>query len=259
MGIADIAHRCVIARSVALAEYPPVSVRSGQGWFAVRSGAKSNELNVVVSEASFVPSAHLVDDLTRWFGELPVSWLTEQPEAALTSVLSGATWTPERTGRWCGRPLVPIQTSFGDLEITTVRADSGLDDWLDVASACGWFDDSADRDVRRELMVAMVVDPRRGAWLASLENRPVGMATGWCAGGAVELVDVAVRVDFRRRGAGTELIARVMAWGAARGAREVVAAPSPDGWRLLRSLGFDNVGVVPDTCFYLSARGVMRS
>ena len=34
------------------------------------------------------------------------------------------------------------------------------------------------------------------------------------------------------------------------GADTVVAQPSPDGWRLLSSLGFVNVQVVPEVCFY---------
>jgi len=251
MDIAGTAHRCVIARAVALAEYAPVSVRSGQGWLAVRSGARSNDLNVVVSRAGFLPPAALMEQLARWFAGVPASWLTEGPDDGLTGVLSGADWTPERAGRWCGRPIVPIRALLDGVEITKLGADRGLDAWLDVASSCGWFEDLADRDVRRELMSAMIADRRRGAWLASFEDRPVGMATGWCDEGAVELVDVAVRAESRRRGVGTALVARVVTWGAERGAREVVAAPSPDGWRLMRCLGFDNVGVVPDTCFYL--------
>jgi hypothetical protein len=38
---------------------------------------------------------------------------------------------------------------------------------------------------------------------------------------------------------------------AAKIATIIVSAPSPDGWLLQRSLGFSNVPVVADTCFYL--------
>lgn len=252
MDIARAAHHCAIARAVGFAGYAPVSVQSGRGWLAARSGADSNDLNVVVSEAGFLPSATLVGELSRWFAGVPASWLVEWADESLTGVLCGAGWTPERTGRWCGRPLWPIRPSIGGVEIAMLGADSGVDGWLDVAASCGWFGGHPDRGTRAELMSAMITDHRRGAWLASLQGHPVGMATGWCDGGAVELVDVAVREENRRRSVGTALVGRVVAWGAGRGAEEVVAAPSPDGWRLMRSLGFNNVGVVPDTCFYLS-------
>jgi GNAT superfamily N-acetyltransferase len=61
---------------------------------------------------------------------------------------------------------------------------------------------------------------------------------------------VAVRDSARREAVGTALVSALLAWGAKHGALEVVAAPSPDGWRLFNTLGFENVPVTPDTCFY---------
>lgn len=251
MDIARTAHRCSVDRATALADLAPVSVRSGQGWLAIRSGAASNDLNVVLSEVGFLPQSRLVEELAGWFGGVPASWLTTEPAESLTRALTHAGWMPERTGRWCGRAVGPTRPALDAVEVNALASQGDLDDWLGIAASCGWYETLADHDVRRDLMRAMMGDRRHAALVARLDGQPVGMVAGWCDGVAVEVVGVAVRAEARRRGVGAALVSQVMTWGAGRGAREVVAAPSPDGWRLLGSLGFEDVAVVPDTCFYL--------
>jgi hypothetical protein len=49
--IARSGHGCVVDRAAALADLPPLSVRTGDGWVAVRCGSASNDLNFVASHA----------------------------------------------------------------------------------------------------------------------------------------------------------------------------------------------------------------
>lgn len=253
MDIARTGHGCAVGRATALAELAPAAVRSGPGWLAVRSGAASNDLNLVVSEPGFVPDPQLLDRLLDWFEPLPASWLVREPDDSLTHTLVVAGWMSERTGRWCGRTFSSLPCLPSVTESVTVQAvtdDDGLDAWLDIAAACEWVETAEDRRLRGELLRAAARDRRWAAWVARLEGRPVGMARGWSNGPHIELVDVAVRHEARRHGLGTALVSSALAWGAARGASEVVAAPSPDGWLLFEALGFHNVPVDRDVCFY---------
>lgn len=251
MDIALAGQRCAVERSLALADHEAVEVRFGPGWLGVRSGAASNDLNVVVSDPGFRPWPDLLDGLRAWFNDVSASWLVREPDVALTRVLSDHGWRAERTGRWCGRVATGDVGHDSLAEIVVVTDASELTGWLEVASGCGWCEDIIDRRVRGALLRGFVEDPRHTAWVARLAGRPVGMATGWCAGEIVEVVDVAVREEARRQGIGRGLVADVLRWGEARGAVDVVAAPSPNGWRLFEALGFANVPVVPDVCFYL--------
>jgi GNAT superfamily N-acetyltransferase len=253
MDYARSGHRCAIERVLALAGLPGVSTRSGPYGLAVRSGTGSNDLNAVVGTRGFIPDSLLLTELQTWWSGAPASYVVEDPDEALTRALVDAGWIPERTGRWCGRPLDGTgleEREVAAVALEAVADDPGLEQWLDVAADCGWIDDLDGRAVRRDLLRGAADDPRQALWVASLGGRPVGMARGWRSGHVVEVVDVAVRRAARRRGVGTALVSGVLVWGARHGAREVVAAPSPDGWRLFRALGFENVPVVPDVVFY---------
>lgn len=257
MSYALAGQRCTMERVCALAGLPGVSTRSGPFGLAVRSGASSNDLNAVVSLRKFVPDRALLKELRGWWNGAPASWLVAEPDEALTRALVEADWTPDRTARWCGRPLGtdPSMPGAEPPRLGVVEVVSGadqLEQWLDVASDCGWLADPDDRARRRDLLRGAADDPRQATWLARVNGRPVGMARGWCKGPHVEVVDLAVRDTARRHGVGTALVSRVLTWGVAHGAKEVVAAPSPDGWRLFHALGFENVPAIPDTCFYLT-------
>lgn len=244
-------HRLAISRVLALADLPSAAARSGDGWTAVRTGAASNDLNAVISEPGLVPPVALLGELRDWWDGVPASWLVESPSSRLTQALVVAGWSPERTGRWCGQSSGWFAHAPGEVSVDIVSG-SGVDEWLDIADGCGWFEDERDRDVRRSLLQAASGDDRQRLWLARLDDRPVGMARGGRGDGVTEVVDVAVVESARRQGVGTALVAAVILWGGDTG---VIAAPSPDGWRLFESLGFDNVPVVPDVCFYWSGVG----
>lgn len=255
MGYARAGHRCAMERVFALAGLPTVATRTGPHGLAVRSGASSNDLNAVVSKRGFVPDRAALEELRSWWNGAPASWLVDEPDEALTRALVNAGWIPDRTGRWCGRrlghsPSLPDESVPRAVALEAIAGDDDLEQWLDVASDCGWIENLEDRVVRRDALRAAANDPRQATWLARLNDRPAGMARGWRSGPNVEVVDVAVRDSARRHGVGTALVSGVLVWGGKHGAREVVAAPSPDGWRLFDALGFENVPVIHDACFY---------
>lgn len=257
-GIAEAAQRATTARLEAYARAPGVDVQRGPGWFAVRTGVDSNDLNGVVSEPGAGVSAPLVGALCAWFAAsaVPACWEVTRPDPELTSVLVAAGARPERTGVWSGRPLGPDRPPpEPGVEVRRVRDDADLDAWLDVALDGGWCTSPQDRRARRQLYAAVGLD-HRGLrhWLALDRGRPVGFATSFLDGAVVDLVSLGVAAGDRRRGVGRALVAARLADAAAEGARFVVSAPSDDGWQLQRTLGFRTEPVVPDTCFYLPSR-----
>lgn len=239
--IAVDGHRLARARLRSVANLHSAKTRAGNGWFAVRSGVFSNDLNGVVADPGFMPDVELLVSLQEWFGAVPASWLAATPSSRGSGLLLDAGWTAERTGRWAGRKAWRPEPS-GDVRRVTGRSD--LEAWLAVAEECGWFEGSWQRRERRTLAAGLAW-PR---WVAWRDGRPVGMATGFHADGLLEIVDVAVISSARRQGVGTALVAGVVAGSSA--SDRVIAAPSHDGWQLFRSLGFTNVPVIPDVCFY---------
>ena len=180
MDYARAGQRCAVERVLALADLPAVSTCVGPNAIAVRSGAGSNDLNAVVSTPGFVPDRAVLEKLRGWWNGVPASWLVEEPDEALTQVLLNAGWLPERTGRWCARPLgqgshLPNASGSDGVALEPVTADDDLEHWLDVASDCGWIEDPEDRGVRRELLRPAATDPRQAMWLARLDDRPEGM------------------------------------------------------------------------------------
>ena len=242
--LAASAERTVLGRLLCQADLPGTEVRGDDGWVAVRSGALANDLNGVVSQGAEGIDAALVDDLAAWFGGVPASWLSSHPDPRLTALLTAAGARPERTGRWVGRDL-PEALELPD----GVLAMGDPVDHLDVIEACG-LAEPADRVARREqlqphpLFVHVVV--RR-------DGVPVGVATGF-AGPSLEVVQVGVLEEHRRRGHGRALVEALMVVGRARGLETVVAAPTPEGGRLFAALGFAPAPVTPDVCFYLPGR-----
>ena len=241
MDVAALAERTVLGRLLCQADLPGTDVRGGDGWVAVRSGAAANDLNGVVSEGAEGIDAAVVADLVAWLDGVPSSWMTSRADPRLTALLLGAGAVPEHTGRWVGRELpADVVLPEGVLPL------GDTDDHLDVAEACG-LAEPGDRAVRRAALrphpLFLHVVVRRG-------GRPVGMATGF-AGPALEVVQVGVVPDHRRRGVGRSLVEALELAGRERGLTEVVAAPSPEGARLFAALGFEEAPVTPDVCFYL--------
>jgi GNAT superfamily N-acetyltransferase len=139
-----------------------------------------------------------------------------------------------------------------DVTISRVRTSADLDEWLDVASRCGWLVDDRDRRARRRLHLSLGLDDADLVhWLARRDGRAVAMASAHVTGSVVDLCNLAVVDRERRQGIGRALAAERIRAAHERGATTIVSALSPDGWKLYESLGFRSVGVTPDRWFYL--------
>ena len=252
------AHHAERCRLSELSRVEGAETRVGDGWWAVRTGLRSNDLNGVLSAPGHVPDATLLAETGSWFGPAPATWQLDASDERLAGAALRAGWQPERGARCAGR-LLPLPASasdrpvpvLDDIALRLVDDEAGLADWLDVAQESGWFD-ADERHGRASLARAL----SWSRWVAYRDEEPVGMATGWRDGegagwrdgGIAELVDVAVLPTVQRRGVGTALVDAVAAWAAT--ATWLVAAPSPDGWALLATLGFDNVPALADTVAY---------
>lgn len=252
LALARAAQHASEERLRSYADADGVEVRSENGWFAVRSGVDSNDLNGVVSTPDAKVSAALVEDLLGWFDGAPASWLTSREDPELTSLLLAAGARAERSGCWSARRVEPLAASV-DVETRRVRTAHDLDEWLDVAAECGWIETASDRGARRRLYRAVGLDRSQlSHWLAVKDGQTLGFASSFLDGDVIDLCNLGVLASHRRRGIGQALAAARLADAAARGATLAVSAPSPDGWRLQQTLGFRSVPVVPDTCFYLT-------
>ncbi len=230
-----------------------VAMRRGEGWFAVRTGASSNDMNGVVSFPGANITAALIEELTSWFAQAPATWLTPVPDPVLTRRLIEAGARPERTGYWSGRDMpgavLPARTG---VTIKQVLTGNDLERWLAVATECGWIENGHDREIRRRLYQSLL---RPGSalthWLALEGAEPVGFASSYVHGHVVDLCNLAVVASRRRQGIGRALVSARVAAASSRGATTIVSAPSPDGWAMQQTLGFRSVAVIPDLCFYL--------
>lgn len=255
LGIAYAAQHAAEARLAAFAAAPDVAVRSGRGWFAVRTGVDSNDMNAVVSTRQAKISQQLVEDLIAWFraAGASASWLTSRPYPQLTQTLLAAGARPERNGHWSGRGM-PTEVRQPDAGVDVVRvvSEHDLNLWLDVAAGCGWIEADRDRHARRRLYLAIGLDDGDLThWLALDQDQPVGFASSYLDANVIDLCNLGVAESHRPRGIGRALVAARLADAAQRGASTVVSAPSPEGWRLQQALGFRSVPVVADTWFYL--------
>lgn len=257
LALARAGQHAAEARLATYATAPNVAVRQGDGWFAVRTGADSNDMNGVVSAAHADISPQLVKDLIAWFaaGLTPACWLTGEADPQLTETLLGCGAQPERSGRWSGRAVPPEMPQVdAGTGLVQVASETDLDRWLDLAAGCGWIQSEKDRQARRQLYRSLGLE--HGAalshWLALEQDRPVGFASSYLDQDVVDLCNLGVAEAHRRRGIGRAMVEVRLASAARLGATTVVSAPSHDGWQLQKALGFRNVPVVADTCFYLS-------
>ena len=131
-----------------------VEVRRGDGWFAVRTGVDSNDMNGVVSTPGAKVSAVLVADLLAWLAGAPASWLTSRGDPELTDLLLAAGARPERSGCWSGRWVEPVPAHRNGVEVCRVRITRDLDRWIDLAAECGWIETASGRGARRRLYLA---------------------------------------------------------------------------------------------------------
>ena len=236
-----------------------VDVLEFDGLYAVRTGVASNGENGVLSTSWSRPSLAVARQLVAWFAEngAPASWLCG--EGALRSAWAGALEAvgcrSERAG-WEMRARLdaldldawPIPE---DVRVVPVRSEAELDDWLDVAGACGWFDTPEERAAIKLLNGELAFSPSHEFSVAWHADTAVGMASAFYTEELALLTSVAVLPAARRQGT-----ARLLARNRVRAARErgcalAVLAPSPDGAALYRTLGFETHRQPPDRWFYL--------
>lgn len=252
MTIADRATASAAARLERFGRAPSSTTRAGEGWVAVATGVWSNDMNGVVSRPGAVVDDATVAGLLAWFADdgLPASWILTGADPALDERLVAHGARSDDDGRWAGGPLTPVEPEPVDgVDVRPVVDGDGLDAWLTVAAACEWLDGDGPR--RRALYVGLGLDGPLRHWVAWAGDRPVGMASSFVDGDVLDLCNLAVLPDWRRRGIGRALTRHRGVDAAGRGATTVVAALSPEGWALHETLGLRTVPVVPGRWFHL--------
>jgi hypothetical protein len=148
------------ARLRYFADVGAAQVRRVDGALAVVTGELSNIENGIVGERDDV-SPDAAADLVTWVRthEVPASWICERVEAsgALAETLASLGCREETTGVDMGAELAAVRgagTQIADLTLEEVDSPLGIDVWLDVAQACGWFDGANDRETQRRLYTA---------------------------------------------------------------------------------------------------------
>jgi GNAT superfamily N-acetyltransferase len=258
--ISELALRAQVAwfRGLAASGFPQTS--AGEG-FAVSTGLGSNTENGAVISPSILDNPHELDALLVWLREkaVPASVLVTGPLAPETTVhLIDRGLEPEHTGNNMGRLLAGFDPDVARLpapgwQISEVTDAQALRQNHRVYADDGWWDEPGELDHRVEIAARLGSGPGRPIrhWTACHQGVPVGAATSFQFDDAVLLVHCCVATHWRRHGIGTALTRVRLAAAACQGAVQAVLFPSPDGYHLHHSLGFDLAPVHPNRWFYL--------
>lgn len=228
------------------------------GAFAVVTGARSNIENGIVCEQPRL-AAGVARDLVAWVRErgVPASWMAEVPVSEeLHGDLLGLACREETIGVDMGARLADLQLTGeppAEVLIEEARDESDLEAWLDVAQACGWFDEPAARRGQGRLYASLGLrseQPTRH-WLASRNGEAVGMATAFFRPDAVLLEHLAVLPSERRRGIGTALALVRLREAARLGCGAAVLGPTADSQPFYEALGFSVTSSPPRRWYYL--------
>src|SRR5262245_28848599 len=197
-----------------LARAPESEVFDHGGVWAVRTRVLSNTENGVLSGEGAHVTRDVVQRLTEWFAAagVPASWICAEGAGRLrtAAVLEAAGWKPERNAYEMRAPVAALVQSAASQEavrIERVTSVHRLDEWLDVAAACGWFETDAEREAMRALHFGASLAPAGPLrlYLARRHENPVGMAAAFHAGTTALLIAVAVLSSARRSGIGSTL------------------------------------------------------
>jgi GNAT superfamily N-acetyltransferase len=244
-------------RHLALA--PSARAVEADGVYAVRTGIASNTENGVVSGGATPLAPEAVRELISWFDEarVPASWLLAEGEAraANAEVLERAGCRPERGAVEMSGVIEELELAQMPAHVRSAPVEDtrGLDAWLEVAGACGWFETPAERSSWQDVL-ADLRDAEPAAlrlYVARRDDAPVGMAAAFFTPDAVLLSAVGVLAHERRRGIGRSLATTRLEEAKERGCSLAVLAPSPDGKKLYESLGFETRPQPDDRWFYL--------
>ncbi len=260
MDISELALQAQVAwfRVLATGGFPQTS--AGEG-FAVSTGSGSNTENGAVIPPSILSDPAALDALLAWLREkaVPASVLVTGPLAPeATAQLIGRGLEPEQTGNDMGRLLAGFDPGAASRpapqwQISEVTDGLALRRNHRVYADDGWWDESGELDHRVEIADRLGFGPGRPIrhWTACHQGVPIGAATSFQFDDAVLLVHCCVAAPWRRRGIGTALTQVRLAAAARQGAVRAVLFPSPDGYHLHHSLGFDLAPVRPNRWFYL--------
>ena len=247
------------ARLRYFADTGAAEVRRAEGAFAVVTGALSNIENGIVGERDDV-SPEAAADLVTWVRdhEVPASWICEGVEASggLAEALRALGCQEERTGVDMGAELAAVRgvgAEIAGLTLEEVESASGIDAWLDVAQASGWFDGAGVREGQRRLYTAVGTGRNRPHrhWLARRDGEAVGCATAFFAGETALLENLAVVPSERRRGIGTALTMLWVREARRLGCRLAVLGPTPDARPFYERLNFTLTGSPRRRWWYL--------
>jgi ribosomal protein S18 acetylase RimI-like enzyme len=125
-----------------------------------------------------------------------------------------------------------------ELEIVRVATAREVEE-LEAVSVCGFENEGATIDPGTLHPPTILDDPRMVLWLGRVEGKPVGAAMSYRTDEAVGIFGVTTIASMRRRGYGTALTRAAMLVDSG---LPSVLAPSPEGERLYRRLGFEHVG-----------------
>jgi GNAT superfamily N-acetyltransferase len=258
--ISELALRAEVAWFRGLAAGGFAQTSAGDG-FAVSTGLDSNTENGAVIAPSVLGSSPELDALLVWLREqaVPASVLvTGPPEPEATARLIDRGLEPECTGYNMGRLLAGFDPGVATLpapewQISEVTDAQALRQNQRVYADDGWWDESGELDHRVEVAARLGFGPGRPIrhWTACHQAVPVGAATSFQFDDAVLLVHCCVATRWRRHGIGTALTRIRLEAAACQGAVQAVLFPSPDGYHLHHSLGFELAPVHPNRCFYL--------
>jgi hypothetical protein len=258
--ISEVALRAQAAWFRALAAGGFAQINTGDG-FAVSTGLDSNTDNGAVVGPSVLGNPHQLEALLGWLREkaVPASVLvTAPPEPEATARLIHRGLEPELTGNNMGRLLAGLDPGVArrpapGWRISEVTDAQALRQNQRVYADDGWWDERGELDHRVEIAARLGFGPGRPIrhWTACHQGVAVGAATSFQFDDAVLLVHCCVATRWRRRGIGTALTRVRLAAAAGQGAVQAVVFPSPDGYHLHNSLGFDLAPVHPNRCFYL--------
>jgi GNAT superfamily N-acetyltransferase len=245
------------------------------GGFAVATGLDSNTENGAVIAPEITARPGELERLLAWLRRrgVPASIVASGPlDGPAVAALTARGLVPDNTGTDMGLALTGPATRTGSaggggpaspagsgrvavgggVVVGEVLNPDELLDSLAVYVEDGWY--RADEVAAVQAAAVQVgFGPRHAVrhWVARRDGGLVGAATSFRFGTGVALVRCCVRKAARRGGIGTALSRARLEAAVADGATHAVVAPSADGFRLHRSLGFVAVRVPPDRRFYL--------
>lgn len=223
---------------------------------AVVTGIPSNSDNGIVLDRAALNNETSVQHLIRPVLDtsLPATLvLTETVPAKELAPLEALGLQPENSANQMAMSLstAPDYIEPAGIVIDEVSNTRQLRGGLGVLGQ-NWFDET-ELEQRLNCFAQIGIGPSSPVrhWLASRDGEVVAMATSFRFRDIVELAHCGVLAPERRKGIATALTAVRLTSAFEDGASQAVLSPSPDGYELHRTLGFQTTRVSKSRLFYL--------